>query len=77
MSVGTGVRCAMNDAAVKAAVSLLIKNVSYQAQRELEKVVRAGLADGTLKAGEPMTTAVTLSSPKLDLDITIFGKIEL
>ena len=67
----------MNDAAVKAAVSLFIKNVSYQAQRELEKVVRAGLADGTLKAGEPMTTAVTLSSPKLDLDITIFGKIEL
>ena len=43
------VRCTMNDAAVKAAVSLFIKNVSYQAQRELEKVVRAALADGMLQ----------------------------
>jgi Family of unknown function (DUF6494) len=67
----------MNDAAVKAAVSLFIKNISYTAQRELEKVVRAALADGRLQGGEPLTAAVTLSSPKIELDITIFGKIDL
>ncbi len=72
-----GLEWRMTDAAVKAAVSLFVKHASYATQRELEKVVGAALAKGTVKSGEPFTAAVTLSSPKLDLDVTIYGKIEL
>ena len=67
----------MNDAAVKAAVSMFVKNISHATQRELEKAVRNAVANGTVKPGEPFTASVTLSSPKLELDITIFSKIDL
>jgi Family of unknown function (DUF6494) len=67
----------MNDEALKAAVSRFLKNVSFKAQSEIEKVVRSGLATGKLHSGESLTAGVTLTSEKLDLNITIFSKIEL
>ena len=67
----------MNDEALKAAVGRFLKNVSFKAQSEIEKVVRTALATGKLHNGESLTAAVTLSSEKLDLNITIFSKIEL
>jgi hypothetical protein len=67
----------MNDAALKSAVDRFVANVSFSARRELEKVVRCALASGKLHDGETLTTAVTLSNQKVDLDITIFSKIEL
>jgi len=67
----------MNDEALKAAVSRFLKNISFKAQSEIEKVVRAALANGKLKSGESLSAGVTLSSEKLDLNITIFSKIEL
>jgi hypothetical protein len=67
----------MNDAAVKAAVGQLLKNVNFTAQRELEKVVRAATASGKLKAGEPLSVSVTLAADKIDLNITIFSKLEV
>lgn len=67
----------MNDNDVKAAVAQFLKNVSANAQRELEKAVRNALAKGKLQGGESLTTGVTLSSKELGLDITIFSKIEL
>jgi hypothetical protein len=39
--------------------------------------VRRALADGKLRLGEALTTSVTLSNEKVDLDVTIFSKIEL
>lgn len=62
---------------LKAAVDKFLKNVSFTAQREIEKAVRQALAAGTLKAGENLATAVTLSSARIGLDVTIHHKIEL
>jgi len=66
-----------HDPAVKKAVDKFLKSVSFSAQRELEKALRKGLASGKLKHGDVLTTAVTLSNDKFDLDVTIFSKIEL
>jgi hypothetical protein len=67
----------MNDEALKTAVGRFLKNVNFTAQRELEKVVRTAINNGNLRNGEPLTASVTLSSDKLDLNVTIFSKIEL
>ena len=67
----------MNDAAVKAAVGQLLKNVNFTAQRELEKVVRMAASNGKLKAGEPLSVSVTLTADKIDLNVTIFSKLEV
>jgi hypothetical protein len=67
----------MNDEALKAMVGRFLKNVNFTAQRELEKVVRTAVSKGKLQNGEPLTASVTLSSDKLDLNVTIFSKIEL
>ena len=68
---------AMNDAALKTAVDRFLANVSFTTRREVEKVVRSALANGKLRHGEVLTTSVTLSNEKVDLDVTIFSKIEL
>ena len=65
------------DAVVRAAVARFLKNVSATAQSEIEKVVRNALANGTLKGHESFTTAVSLSSDKLDVNVTIYNTIEL
>ena len=67
----------MDEETVKAAVGQFLKNISFNAQRELEKIVRKALESGKLRNGEALTTAVTLSNQQIDLDITIFSKIEL
>ena len=67
----------MNDIDVKKAVERFLKSVDFNAQRELEKAVRKALAAGKAKRGDVLTTAVTLSNDKVDLDVTIFSKIEL
>ena len=67
----------MDEENVKAAVGQFLKNISFNAQRELERVVRSALESGKLHNGETLTTAVTLSNKQVDLDITIFSKIEL
>lgn len=67
----------MNDAAVKTAVGRFLKNVNFTAQRELEKVVRNALAGGKLAPGEVLTASVTLTAEKIDLNVTIFSKIEV
>jgi Family of unknown function (DUF6494) len=67
----------MNDAALKTAVDRFLANVSFSARREVERVVRSALASGKLRRGEILTTSVTLSNDKVDLDVTIFSKIEL
>ncbi len=67
----------MQEQAVKTAVDRFVRTVSYNAQREIEKVVRKALASGRLQNGETLTTAVTLANDKVDLNVTIFSKIEL
>ena len=67
----------MSDLFVKGAVDRFVANVTHTARREVERVVRNALASGKLRGGESLTTAVTLSNDTVDLDITIFSKIEL
>ena len=67
----------MNDKKLKAAIDQFLKNVNFKAQREIEKVVRNAVASGKLKGDETVTAGVTLSSEMLDLNLTIYSKIEL
>ena len=67
----------MDEETVKAAVGQFLKNISFNAQRELERVVRSAFESGKLHNGETLTAAVTLSNSQVDLDVTIFSKIEL
>jgi hypothetical protein len=67
----------MNETVLKTAVDRFLANVSFTARREVEKVVRNALANGKLHGGEVLSTSVTLSNEKVDLDVTIFSKIEL
>ena len=67
----------MNDKALKTAIDQFLRTISFTAQGEIEKVVRTALASGTLNAHEPITTAVALSSEKIGLNVTIYGKIVL
>lgn len=75
--VRPGIRWHINDAAVKSAVERFIKQMSFSAHREVEKAVRYTVAGGKLKAGEATTVSVTLSIKNVDLDVTIFSKIEI
>ena len=68
---------AMNDAEIKAAVGRFLKNVNFTAQREIEKAVRNALASGKLQSGDNLAASVTLSSEQVDLNITIFSKIDI
>ena len=67
----------MDDATINTAVSRFLKSVSVSSQREIERAVRKAVASGRVREGETLTVGVTLSNEKLDLDITIFNKIEL
>jgi hypothetical protein len=67
----------MNDQALQAAVGQFLKNVSATAQREIERAVRNAVASGKLRGNETWTAAITFSSEKVGLDVTIYGKIEL
>lgn len=67
----------MNDKALRAAVDQFLKHVHFSAQREIEKVIRNAISSGKLKGNETITTGVTLSSAMIDLNLTIYSKIEL
>ena len=67
----------MDDATISTAVSCFLKSVSVNSQREIERAVRKAIASGRVREGETLTVGVTLGNEKLDLDITIFNKIEL
>ena len=67
----------MNDKTLKTAVDQFLKHVNFRAQREIEKVIRNAVASGKLKGNETITAGVTLSSELVDLNLTIYSKIEL
>ncbi|MGE0563276.1 MAG: DUF6494 family protein [Pseudolabrys sp.] len=67
----------MDDAELKAAVAKFVRHVGFTAQREIEKALKRALAEGRLRDNGPLATAVTLSSDKVGLNVTIHSKIEL
>jgi hypothetical protein len=67
----------LGDKALKASVERFLKTVSFTAQSEVEKAVRAAIASGKIEGHETFTAAVALSSEKIGLSITVYSKIEL
>ena len=67
----------MNDNDVKTAVARFLKNINVTAQREIEKALRRALSEGKLHGHDPLSAAITLSSDKVGLNVTIHSRIEL
>jgi hypothetical protein len=67
----------LGDKALKASIDRFFKTVSFTAQSEIEKAVRAAIASGKIEGHETFTAAVALSSEKIGLNITVYSKIEL
>lgn len=65
----------MNEKALQAAVDQFLRGISQTARAEIEKVMRTAMASGKVMAHEPVTTGVSLSSEKIGLNVTIYGKI--
>ena len=54
-----------------------LKKVGITSQREIEKAVRAALADGKLSGDESLDASVTLNVVGIDLSVSIDDKIKL
>jgi hypothetical protein len=67
----------MSEAKYKAAVTKLVKTVTFNTQREVEKALRQAIATGRIQGDETLTISVALSNDKIGLDLTIFSKIKL
>jgi len=67
----------MSHDSITAAVEQFVKKVSFSAQREVERVVRAAVAEGKLQPHEAFTAEVKVTSEKIGLIATIYSTIEL
>ncbi|MBS0533361.1 MAG: hypothetical protein JSR72_04830 [Proteobacteria bacterium] len=65
------------DRVIEAAVRQFMRTIDHAARRELEKHIRKAIADGRVKPGDSLTTGMGVTSRALDLDVTVYGKIEL
>jgi hypothetical protein len=67
----------MNEEVFNVSVRKFLKKVGITAQREIEKAVRAAVADGRLKGHEAMPAKVMLTVGAIGLAFEIDGAIEL
>ena len=67
----------MSAKSLQASIDRFVRTVSVKAQGEIEKAVRKSIANGKLQGHETVNTVAALSSEKIDLNVTIYGKIEL
>ena len=67
----------MSAKSLQASIDRFVRTVSVKAQGEIEKAVRKAIANGKLQGHETVNTVAALSSEKIDLNVTIYGKIEL
>ena len=58
-------------------VRKFLKKVGITSQREIEKAVRAALANGSLKGQEALPAKMTLAVDAIGLAVEIDGAIEL
>ena len=54
-----------------------LKKVGIQSQREIEKAIRDGIAQGSLKGVETLRASARLQVSGTDLDVTIEDDIKL
>jgi hypothetical protein len=67
----------MNEEVFNVSVGKFLKKVGITSQREIEKAVRAALANGRLKGNEALPAKVTLAVGTVGLAFEIDGAIEL
>lgn len=67
----------MNEDTLNTSVRKFLKKVGITSQREIEKAVRAAVAEGRLKGHEALTAQMTLRIPQLNLTYEIDGSVEL
>ena len=67
----------MDEEALNTSLRKFLKVVGVTSQREIEKAIRAAVADGRLKGNESLDAHVVLTIEKAGLKHTIDGKIEL
>jgi hypothetical protein len=67
----------MNEDALNTSIRKFLKEVGVTSQREIEKAVRAGVANGTIKGNTPLPARVVLTIAPLGLTHEIDGAIKL
>lgn len=67
----------MNEDEFNVSVRKFLKKVGITSQREIEKAVRAALANGRLKGQEALPAKMTLKVESVGLAVEIDGAIEL
>jgi hypothetical protein len=67
----------MNEDVLNASIRRFLKTVGVTSQREIEKAIRAALADGRLKGQETLPAKMTLTVGTVNLTYAIDGAIEL
>lgn len=67
----------MNEETFNMSVRKFLKVVGITSQQEIEKAVRAALADGRLKANDKLSAQMVLTIGKLGVNHKIDGTIEL
>ena len=68
---------AMNEDVLNTSLRKFLKTVGVTSQREIEKAVRAAVADGRLKGNEALPAQMVLTMGKIGLSYKIDGTIEL
>ena len=67
----------MNEDVLNTSVRRFLKTVGVTSQREIEKAVRAAVANGKLKGNEALPAKMTLTVGGINLTHTIDDNIEL
>ncbi|KQY98229.1 hypothetical protein ASD45_19930 [Pseudolabrys sp. Root1462] len=66
----------MNEEVLNASLRKFLKTVGVTSQREIEKAVRAAVADGRIKGNEALKARMVLTIEEARLHYTIDGIIE-
>ena len=67
----------MNEDVFNTSIRKFLKRLGVTAQREIEKVVRQGLAEGKLKGNERLPAEATVTLGEIGLSLEIKDEIEL
>ena len=67
----------MNEEALNMSLRKFLKVVGVTSQQEIEKAIRAAVADGRLKGNETIKAQMVLTIGKVGLNHTVNGEIEL
>jgi hypothetical protein len=70
-------RDSMNEEVLNASLRKFLKTVGVTSQREIEKAIRTGVADGRLKGNEALAAEMVLTIGKVGLSYKVDGTIEL